>query len=202
MPAYVRCVGAIALMAALAGCVTTANDRLTEGHGPAAYQPEALTRESGRAGRLDPPPPVAKSSPASLAGLDRSNWTPTPVVTPVDGVAHHPLYTQHLILTDATARQRREYPTAETALELTQGSGEAQAWEAPRQHLEAFRDLLLGLPRLFWQAPWRVRWSPDESYARIWTPAKRPGAATPASASSAPDQDQAFAEPKPVRITP
>ncbi len=200
-------IGLSLLLVTLSGCIAPQNDRLTEGHGPAAVKFEAFSRDSGRAAN-----PVASdggsggqggriaSSPPTLTGLDRSNWDRTVVAVPVDGTAHHPTYVQRLIVTDSTARQRQEYPTAESALELTQGSGETQAWEAPLQSVQAFRDLLLGPFRLIGQPPWRVRWSPDESYARVWYTAPRVPAPKPTSEQS--DQDKAFAEPKPVHLTP
>ena len=52
----------------------------------------------------------------SITGIDRSNWSRTDIVVPVDGIAHNPTYRwldQH---PDHTARLRGQYPTAESAL--------------------------------------------------------------------------------------
>jgi len=182
----------------LAACVTPENDRTTVGHGPAAYKPEAITPDSGRAGNttpgIEPQARTPRSSEPTLAGLDRSNWERTTLMVPVDGTAHRPTYVQRIIGTNSSARQRREYPTAESALEMTQGSGHDQSIEAPLQHAQAAYDLVLGLPRMFLQLPYRTRWSPDESYERAWR--------QPSIRRASPDSGVPFADPKPVRVAP
>jgi hypothetical protein len=183
---------------ALAACVSPENDRLTVGHGPAAYRPEAMTPDSGRAGNttpgVEPSARLPQSAQSTLTGLDRSNWSRTTITVPVDGTAHRPTYLQRVLGTNSSARQRRDFPTADTSLELTQGSGQDQALEAPLQHAQAAWDFVLGVPRMFFQLPYRTRWSADESYQRAWR--------QPPLRAKATDPTGSMASPEPVRLTP
>ncbi len=70
---------------------------------------------------LEPSRPIPEEYPQdgpSLAGLDRSNWGAMTFLVPVDGTHHRPTYADALFLTDVTRRQRGEYPTIESALDL------------------------------------------------------------------------------------
>lgn len=165
-------VGVAALACGIAGCVTPANDRVAVGHGAGAVRLEAMTAGSGRAGRIDHDPLAGVAGGGvgdgpSLRGIFRGHWRPTVVMVPVDGTAHRPIYQQRVVWTEATARQRRESPTTESALQLTQGSGGAQALEAAAQQGWATVDWVLLPLRVIGQPPWSVRVSPDEAYERV-----------------------------------
>jgi hypothetical protein len=161
--------------AALTGCISPQNDRITIGR-------------SGRLEAFSPASPAAAdaSTPAlteqtpTLIGLDRSNWAPTVISQPVDGTAHNPLYAQHIHLVDETARQRREYPTALSALELAGGSEQDQQLEALVNPLLAAADPFLLPFSMVIEAPWATKYSPDTAYARYWHP-------EPANAAAAPE---------------
>jgi hypothetical protein len=162
MPRLIACLPSAAALA-LGGCVTPENDRITvdqdlrlEAFAPV---PPSTT-----------PPPMPPAPPPSVVSVDRSNWARITLLAPVDGAAHRPTYTKRLVLTDQTARQRRQYPTALTALETTGGSETWQQLEAPANWLVSAGDILLFPIRVLWQAPWGTRWSPDEAYARYWHP--------------------------------
>lgn len=64
------------------------------------------------------PEPLAADDGPSLSSLDRSAWARTQVLVPVDGAYHQPTYRHDYREMLFTARQRGEFPTPETALEL------------------------------------------------------------------------------------
>jgi len=102
-------VGAMAVMlAGLAGCVAPANDRLTLNH-MGSFETD-----------------VGVQSPAthyrSLETIGRREWERVTYVVPVDSVVHGPTYAPTIEMTNKSARQRGEYPTIETAFELSEGS--------------------------------------------------------------------------------
>jgi hypothetical protein len=149
----------------LSGCIAEQNDRMTIGRSlqlETFYPPAAAEPPAGV--------PVLAEQPPSLTGIIRSEWEPTVIFVPVDGTAHHPTYAEYLRLADATTRQRREYPTPTSALELTEGSEQDQAWEAVGNIGLTLLDLIVLVPRLVVEPAWRVRWSPDVAYARYWYP--------------------------------
>lgn len=163
--------GAAAALALLGGCVAQQNDRLTVGRSvqlEAFFPPAPTAAEAGV--------PVLPEQPPTLTSVWRDNWTPTVILSPVDGTAHQPTYAKRLLMTDSTARQRREYPTALTALELTNGSEGDQQLEALANPLYALADVVLLLPRMVLDRPWSIRWSPDVAYARYWHPGGTPAA--------------------------
>jgi hypothetical protein len=185
----------VAVGAALAGCVTPENDRITLGR---AVQIGAFVPTTAPAGAdMAAPVGTAMVQEPSVIGLDRSNWEPTRFHQPVDGTAHRLQYSKRLHVARRTARQRGEYPSAESALELSGGSTWQQQAEAAGSHAIAAADLLLLLPRMVWTPPWRVRWSPDVGYERTWAP-ERPLFSEDLEAPL----DDPFAAPPPHPVTP
>jgi hypothetical protein len=183
-----------ALAALLAGgCISPENDRLVIDQGVRleAFDPVAPSA----ALNTTPSAPLELQQP-SVLGVDRGNWAKSQLFVPVDATAHNPPYTKRWVLTDRTARQRREYPTALSALETTGASESEQQLEAPANWLAAFGDIVLLPIRVFWQAPWTTRWSPDEAYARYW----HPESTGPVGTQAPPPAP--FAEPAPTPVTP
>lgn len=175
---------AAASLAILAGGCVDSNDRLAVG--------DTLIVES-----VTPPPVIevdaAPSAPRaddgpSLTGLDRSNWTAREFAVPFDGTRHHPHYRGTLALTDATARQRNEYPTLASSLELDdadtgrqfRGGIEQQfddSWwarlgEVATMPFFALGEGLLIVPKLVGEPQALEEWSPSEPYERspAWGP--------------------------------
>jgi len=108
LPRSVRVILAAAgASALLAGCVDS-NSRATVGESIVlpAMQPSA------------PIPDEYPQDGSSLTGLDRSNWTAMTFLVPVDGTHHRPTYADAFFIADVTRRQRGEYPTLESALDL------------------------------------------------------------------------------------
>ena len=192
--------GLLAAAALLAGCVTPENDRGTIGR---SVRLEAFTAAPAQPAGPDMSVPVGQPVPQepSIRGLDRGHWTSTRIFVPVDGTAHRPTYAKRVHLADATARQRGEYPNAETALELTGDSLSDQQLEALANHGIAALDTLLLLPAMVWQAPWRVRWSPDVAYERTWAALEQRMIEAEQEESDAP-LDDPFAAPPPHPVTP
>jgi hypothetical protein len=167
-----------AMLALLGGCVAQQNDRLTIGRSvrlEAFYPPEPTPAEEGAA--------VLAAQTPTLVRVWRDNWERTTILSPVDGTAHQPTYAKKLHLTDSSARQRREYPTESTALQLTEGSEQDQQQEAISNALYAAADVILLIPRMVIDPPWAIRWSPDVAYQRYWgssLPAATPVETVPA----------------------
>ena len=142
---------------ALTGCYTDGNSRQTLGDdvGLSIIDPEAEVTY------LDLPP----SPPLNVM---RTGWERTEFLVPVDGTDHVYLGRTDLPCTDQTARQRREYPTPESATDTDGDSIKTQRREAIEAPFWAAWDCLLLLPRLIgWQAANQSRAvSPDVNYAR------------------------------------
>ncbi|GJQ30161.1 MAG: hypothetical protein HBSAPP03_20450 [Phycisphaerae bacterium] len=97
----------------LAGCVSPQVHRLAVGRvgsSDATPVPDLAPRE-----RPDRPP--AGADAPSSPTLART-WAPMTVHLPVDGTYAFPRYTRGHVWTDTTARQRGDFPSALTALEL------------------------------------------------------------------------------------
>lgn len=171
---------ALALAAVFAsGCARPLNDRPTIGG--------RLTTGTFAA-------PIA-TTPAldTHAGLDRSAWPGQVFLVPVDGSVHGPVWHADLRFANTTARQQGLMPTAETALELDGGTGNAQALEAVVAPFASLVDVALFPVRLFVDPPFANRQSPEWLYKRSqqggWSSATvtTPLAATPSPAYLADD---------------
>jgi len=100
------CVSA-GVLASMAGCVDS-NSRVTVGETvrlPAMEASATIPDEYPQDSR-------------SLTGLDRANWASSTFLVPVDGTHHRATYADPLFLTDSTRRQRGEFPSIESALDL------------------------------------------------------------------------------------
>ena len=183
-----RAIVGAGVAAALAGCVSPANDRMTIGQTVRVSSSITL-----------PPAPAegtgAQVQTPSVTGIDRSHWAPTLFLVPVDGTVHHPTYAKHFIVADNTARQRREYPTVLNALELWGGSEEGQEWEALLNHMRGVWDLVVLPINVIVQRPWIRRMSPQIAYERYPHPER------PQPEPVEPPADP-FAPPRPQRVTP
>jgi hypothetical protein len=69
--------------------------------------------DAGKANEKQPGP-----QPAIGTNLSRAGWQRTTVLLPIDGIEGNPTYSRTLQWTDETSRQRNEFPTPMTALEL------------------------------------------------------------------------------------
>jgi hypothetical protein len=119
----------------------------------------------------------------SLVSLDRRNWAPMVVVSPVDGVAAHRSYANEGFIARATARQRGDHPTALSALDLsgtTRTEQWAESWLNPGI---AFLDFALLVPRMVKHQPWDEAYTFPSQYWRAPTTVLRrlpAGTETPA----------------------
>lgn len=114
--------------------------------------------------------------PISVVSLDRSNWEEMRFLVPLDAAEHQPIYTQHPHQLWQTARQRGEYPTAETALDTeTVDMMDEQALELLVAPVSALFDIAMFPARAVagavgdetWGAhPWETVASPLEPYER------------------------------------
>jgi hypothetical protein len=187
--------GAAATVGGLSGCVSQ-NERVTIGDNLPIEAISQASPTAMNAGEMPATPGPMDQAP-SITGIDRSSWTPMTYVVPVDGVGHQPIYrSDHKILL-ATARQRLEFPTAETCLELDGRPdrpvlGEEFS-EAVSQPVIALGEAVLIVPRLVVEPQTRVVRSPLKSPQR--TPVK-------AVTLPAPVSPTAPASPEPVQPEP
>lgn len=151
----------------LTGCVMPANDRLAIGE---SLEVEAIGP------RPTPVAPTAASQVAtpSLTGISRDHWAPLQYHVPVDGTVHTRIYAKRTFWADKTARQRGEYPTALSALEMINGSEDQQGLEALNNQFRAVTDLVLLIPRMAIWLPWVQKRSPDDAYTRYNRPERPP----------------------------
>lgn len=179
----------VACVMCAGGCVMPQNDRITLG--------QKLVSPSLQAAPLaQAEPPPAQVVMPSVTGIDRSDWARTEVFLPVDGTVHGPTYTHRWQLADKTARQRGQYPTALTALELYNGSQGDQQLEALLNPLQSLGDIVLFPIKIVILEPfWRTRMSPDIAYDRTVRPEQLPP--EPSTQPTTP-----FAQPAPVSVTP
>ena len=110
----------------------------------------------------------------SISGMDRSAWTLATVVVPADATLHPPAYRPHRVLVDETARQRGEFPSAESAFDLREGSGMGQLREAILLPILGVWDAVMILPRMCMENPTHAVGSPGTEYER-WSPKGPPG---------------------------
>lgn len=138
---------------ALAGCATINNDRTTVRGETLTAIDESVARE------------YTQAEGPSVLGPNRDNWEETTVVVAVDTTQHHPNLTNGgPDFTDATPRQRGEYPTAFSALSLGADT-DAQVAEAFAGPFFAAWDVVMAIPRLIAQGG-EVQTSPRRWYER------------------------------------
>lgn len=158
---------AVALAAcALSGCVDT-NDRLPVGD---TLIVEGIAPPVVAAVDAPPATPRPDDGP-SVIGLQRENWASRPFEVPFDGTRHHPHYRGELRYTDQIARQRNEYPTLSSALDLNGDEYGSSAWwdrlgEVVVTPFFALGEGLLIVPKLVGEPPALEEWSPSEPYER------------------------------------
>ncbi len=102
----------------LTGCTDNKNLRLTIGDSIPleSFPPEVVEVQLDESGNPLPQTPPADDQ-ATARGLDRSNFAPIVYHVPIDGTRHEAHGIDRLPLTNETARQRGEFPTATSALE-------------------------------------------------------------------------------------
>lgn len=168
-------VASVASLLPLAGCVSD-NDRLTIGQ---EVKLEVFSTGSDDAARVAHGGSLVPEENVWTVGrtpqsINRSGWERTEFLVPVDGTGHRPTYTAWVMLKNSTARQRGDFPTATSALELTDGFTDEQfteSWTAP---MVTFGSVFAIPVRLFVEPQWTVRRSPAMGYER-WRSARRTG---------------------------
>lgn len=153
----------------LSGCVADGNNSNTLGRKQDLAPSLQAVQLQGVADNNTRPDTAARSNAASLTGpgsrLNRGAWEPVPFVVPIDGVDGLPTYSRHTTFADSTARQRGEFPTPISSLELSGDSLVDRRDEALFAPLDSFAQAMLILPRFFFVQPWeQVRHEPQ----RYW----------------------------------
>ncbi len=93
--------------------------------------------------------------------LDRDHWSVRAVLVPINGTTHQPTYATGPSYARATARQRGEFPTIESALDLgTRESQWSEVFEGLAWPFWAGADLALMPARMVMQPPWDDAMSP------------------------------------------
>lgn len=177
-------------MLAGAGCVAPQNDSPAFSDGTVLESMKPLPTE----------PTYTKADEPSITTLDRSAWPATEYSVSQRDTVHQPTYrSKQVSLTHASAVQRGEYPTAETAGEnVTGDSGGDQALEAVLAPLQALADVVLMIPRAFVNKPTAPVRGPTVPVERIPPkPAAVSPVATPAVTPAEPAPAAPAAEPHP-----
>ena len=158
-----RVMRAIVMLApvVLAGCISTENDDPSIG---GKVHLEFMDPSPPPA--LDPPPPPPS---APLTRIDRADWQPVLLAVPNRVIAHGRPYASRIGWTRATRRQRGEYPTPESAMQLDGGpSAWPQRGEAVVAPFKAAADLVLAVPRFAGPRRFGTMYSPRGAYERYW----------------------------------
>ncbi len=153
----------------LSGCVADGNQSNTLGRKQDFTPSLEAVQLPGVADNNSRPDTDARSDRPSLARagsrLNRGAWEPVPFVVPVDGIDALPTYSRHTRFTASTARQRGDYPTPISALELSGDSLVDRRDEALFAPIDSFAQALFIVPRFFFVQPWEdVRHEPQ----RYW----------------------------------
>ncbi len=159
-----------AFVALIPGCAqSNSRNRLGEAVTIQAFQPASRVLSSEDTQRADDPP--------SLTSLDRSGWEQAVYSIPVDATHHRPTYrTNFPSGPSKLKRQRGEYPTTASALELDAGS----TWSGDRffegilEPIHASLELVRMPFAMAIYQPWRRAWSPMGSYERVRNRGERP----------------------------
>ena len=116
------CATVVPLAALLGGCVAESNNSNILGRKQDLAPSLEAVQLQGVADNNSRPDTAARSDQASLTGpgsrLNRGEWEPVPFVVPIDGIDGMPTYSRHTTFADDTARQRGEFPTPISSLEL------------------------------------------------------------------------------------
>jgi hypothetical protein len=184
------CATLVPLAALLGGCVAESNNSNTLGRKQDLAPSLEAVQLQGVADNNSRPDTAARSDQASLTGpgsrLNRGAWEPVPFVVPIDGIDGMPTYSRHTTFADDTARQRGEFPTPISSLELAGDSLVDRRDEMLFAPIDSFAQAMLMVPRFFFVQPWdEVRHEPQ----RYWM--------APGTTQRITSQDVArYAEPK------
>ncbi|MCC6230464.1 MAG: hypothetical protein IT432_14720 [Phycisphaerales bacterium] len=154
----------------LPGCAeSNSRNRIGDDVTLQAFQPASQVLSSEDTQRADDPP--------SLTSLDRSAWEPTVYALPVDATHHRPTYRFLApIGPRQLRRQRGEYPTTMSALELDGGStwSRDRFFESILEPVHASLELVRMPFAMAIYQPWRRAWSPMGTYDRAPNRGERP----------------------------
>lgn len=152
----------LALVIGFAGCAAVQNDRLFLSDAGALRSPDA------------PPAETQQEWPTkSIEGIERTNWSEKVVVVQADATLHPPRLARDHLLVTGSARQRGEFPTADTVYELREGTGLDQLRESLLLPLLTMADAVMILPRVFMDRAHEAVGDPTANYAR-WTTSPNP----------------------------
>ena len=172
----------IAVVAAPLAACSEGNDRMWTGSpdldGGAVYldsfQPASRTEA------------VNKPDAPSLTGINRSNWAPTVMLSPMDGIAATRTYSVNYVWTDSTPRQLGRSPTAVSSIDISGDTAMTQFWEVVASGPLAAIGAVMIIPRMITHSPTReVRYFPEDFWRaspHIPRKAPPPAAAQPVDA--------------------
>lgn len=159
-----------AFVALVPGCAeSNSRNRIGDDVTLQTFRPASQVLSSEDTQRADDPP--------SLTLLDRSGWEPAVYSLPVDGTQHRPTYRVQFPNGPSTLkRQRGEYPTTSSALELDGGStwSRDRFFESILEPIHASLELVRMPFAMAIDQPWRKAWSPMGSYDRVRNRGERP----------------------------
>lgn len=175
--------------ALLAGCRAEGNDRSVLGT-PGSPNAVVLSDIHGAGTRSETP---RRDDTRSITGLSRASWSRQSIVVPVEGTYALRRYARSYQITETTARQRGDFPTPLSSLELTGGTRDDQALEILAAGPYAFYEGVVLIPRLFFVPPCEeVRATPQDhwrapvSTARYTLDERTPATVAETDAAAAP----------------
>ncbi len=181
------------------GCVSY-NERSTIGDGRDAFHPEALTETTRPDTQLQDDPP-------STVTLERDSWGTQRIVVPVDGVAHLPRWATNSGTNRETARQRGDFPTALSALELTGSDNRAQFHDYAMSPVNAAKDFFMLFIAWYDDPVWTEHRGTSYTYWRAPTFTARPVKPVPTRTlpprqEEPPPAEPVAQEPAPQQVPP
>lgn len=118
-----------------------------------------------------PPGEPLATSPLSDPSLAQRPWPEMTLLVPNDGIRNRPVYRTQYLFLNQNRRQRGEFPTPESALDLETGAYGEHLLDAFVIHdAGSVVDGGILLPRLVMYPPWKRRGSPRIAYDRAPDP--------------------------------
>lgn len=173
-----RCAAGLLVLVTTAGGCSYSNDRNDLGGGYAGLEPGVtLTGLAPTAAAMSSPTGAADPNPDAIAAnpdrpvldLARSGWKPRTFIVPVAAIASGPTYATTYRTIDAAARDRGQYPSPTTALELS-----------PNDYWDVAGDAWASAPL----AVWDLLWAPFDAIEAAGPDWRQPEQRGPAEAYS------------------
>jgi hypothetical protein len=131
---------------------------------------------------------LTKPDAPSLTGINRNNWAPMVMLSPMDSIAATRTYSVNHVWTDSTPRQMGRMPTAVSSIDIAGDSADTQFWEVVASGPLAAIGAVMIIPRMITHSPTReVRYFPEDFWRASPQVARKATAPTPAQPADSPE---------------